>query len=317
MIQLIQTEEQKFNRLDDLKDYVDGQDSRFIPARFGNITVHEEGIKIDKINFYLRECGLKSICTRLKMPIDYANNIPTDLFVDSANRLIKEQPNKPITVNILDKSIRAVHSGRYLPITNKKVLSNFNLPKDVEVKRINISDEYLSMAFTNPNKPIKVDVGDIVECGAELNNSETGYRTFAVVQYVYQLICSNGARMAEVANSVRKIHLGYEDFNTEYYMKSMFNFLNIDTRNFEKAFKKMKNETIVDKFLKSIGDEIKLTLGKNNTAELVDNWMKNETSAYRIYSDITKIAHTRELSFNRQQYMERIGGKILTKFMEA
>lgn len=316
MIPIIKSEVNSFGTISDLKDHIYSEsDARFIETTISDVSVNDSGVRIADKQFGLKECGLNSLCNRINMPVDYANRIPTDLFIHSANRLIKEKGDYKITANVLDGNLRAVHSGLYMPITNKQVVDSLVVPDGTKVRRINISDEFMSIALTNPNKKIEAKVGDIIEAGAEINNSETGHSTFSALQYIYQLVCSNGARMAELADAQRKIHMGYFDFDPKPYLNSVGKFLENGADKFNDAFKKMLDSKLEDRVLKNLETDIRISIGKKDAKEMVDNWMKAETSAYGVYDSVTRTAHSFNRGFGIQQNLERVGGKILKMFV--
>lgn len=318
MISIIDSETHTFSSLDGLKDHLKKEGrAEFVNSNFHDVSVNKEGVRIGKKQYGLKESGLSSLLGRIRMPVDYAYRIPDDMFIDDVNRLIKENHNGEITANIQGGNVRAIHSGKYLPITNAEIIDSFQF-KDFnpKVKRIHISDEYMSLALTNPNKRVKVKVGDEIEFGFELNNSETGFKRFSLNEYIYRLICTNGAVAEDTQSSVSKIHLGGSDnFDLKEYLICAQNFLENGAKVYAKAFEKMKDSKYTDRELERLGTDIRFSLGKKDAVDLVDRWLDKDLSVYDVYNDVTEIAHTTErLTFEKRQKLEKVGGKILATY---
>jgi len=317
MINLVKDETLSFNNVEDLKKEVNKNQGHFLHTRMKEVSMNEEGLRIEKKNYGLKECGLKSICNRVGIPTTYADRIPTDLLVDSFNRLVKSQPDKPITVNLRKNNVRAIHSDTYMPISNDKIVNALEIPKDLKVKvrDITLGDEFMRIAFTSSINRVEVRKGDIVEVGQEINNSETGYSTFSSLDYLNRLVCTNGATIAMAGHGVRKVHLGYQDFNPNEIIAKGIERMRQSHR-YADAFKIMNDKKPLASYLEKLSKDVQASLGKAPTAELVRQWKDQELNMYSIFNEITEVAHTRkDITFPARQNLERIGGRILDNYL--
>jgi hypothetical protein len=108
--------------------------------------------------------------------------------------------------------MRAFMSGSFEPVDNLELLTMLEPYVGNGVLRWEYTDElttHLSISF--PSKSTQIKVGDIVEQGIHISNSEVGVRSVTIAGFVYRLKCKNGAIGGGDGDSFRFRHVGDRD----------------------------------------------------------------------------------------------------------
>lgn len=145
---------------------------------------------------YFRTHALDQFLTRLDYPKRLFGRLPDQLNLMAVNWLIQNGAyDKEACFRLIDgDEVRAFMSGRFEPLDNLELLTMI-LPycKD-GVVRWEFNDEMtMHLSITFPKTAEALKVGDVVERGIHISNSEVGVRSVTVAGYVYRLKCRNGA----------------------------------------------------------------------------------------------------------------------------
>lgn len=113
-------------------------------------------------------------------------------------------------VRTLDNTARAVLSDRYRTIDNDEI-AEISLPilsdqPDMQIASCNISDTHLHIKALFPRIEGEVAVGDAVQAGIVISNSEVGAGAVSITPLIYRLVCLNG--MIAQDGRFRAMHLG-------------------------------------------------------------------------------------------------------------
>ena len=156
---------------------------------------------------------LGQMATDLGIPKRYFDRCKVeapDLFRSNVHHwLYKEPKRRMLRAYRQDENVlsgRAWLSDRYRRLDNieiaTRLLPEFDrLPKEPKFHNASITDErfYLRAVFPGMEKEIKV--GDSVQWGVQIRNSEVGAATFAIESFVLRLVCTNGMVVAKVLNA--------------------------------------------------------------------------------------------------------------------
>ena len=118
------------------------------------------------------------------------------LLVNNVNHWFNEQPARRM-VRSLDGRARAFLSDRYRRIDNEEVAEAV-LPvllgagSDIRIESCDVTDSRLYLKAVFPKIEGEVKVGDPVQAGIIISNSEVGLGSLSVQPLVYRLVCSNG-----------------------------------------------------------------------------------------------------------------------------
>jgi hypothetical protein len=156
--------------------------------------------------FALRDLALQQIATHTGVPVPYVRRMQDeapDLLATNVNRWFREKPAKRL-VRTLDRHGRAFMSDRYQRIDNDAV-AEVALPVlqqvaervgGVEMASCEITENrlYLKAIFPNIRGEITKarQVGDIIEAGVLISNSEVGLGAVSVKAFSRRLVCLNG-----------------------------------------------------------------------------------------------------------------------------
>ena len=147
----------------------------------------------------------------LKIPVKYYDLMQKEkpeLLAENVNSWLADREQKYM-IRTLDGTARALLSDRYRRIDNVEVASAV-LPlfaglEDVEAVSAEVTETKLYLKIVNHRMEARC-VGDTVQAGVVVSNSEVGMAAVTVRPLVYTLACQNGL----IVNSLgeRKTHIG-------------------------------------------------------------------------------------------------------------
>lgn len=162
-------------------------------------------------NFDLNNHANRQIANHLKIPFKYYEMMKQEapqLLSQNVNHWFKEKPSNRM-VRTLDGNARAFLSNSYRPIDNDQV-AEMALPiineMDCNIVSSDITESKLYLKCLFPRLEAEVKVGDPVQCGLVISNSEIGLGSVSVQMLIYRLVCKNGAIFAD--GGLRKYHVG-------------------------------------------------------------------------------------------------------------
>lgn len=130
-----------------------------------------------------------------------------DLLAKNVNQWLERQPAKKL-IRTLDGKVRAILSDSYRPLDNLD-LAEAVLPKlhglDAEVISCEVTENRFYLKAVTQKISGLVKVGDSIQAGLSISNSEVGQGSLRVEAMDYRLVCTNGM-IREAA--IRKAHLG-------------------------------------------------------------------------------------------------------------
>lgn len=188
------------------KDYVaDSRRLKMEPTPSG-------GVILQGVNggMSLRTTAHGQMAAQLGIPKVYYDKMlaeTPDLLSANVNRWLEKQPAKRL-IRTLDNQVRAVLSDSYRPLDNLDLAESV-LPKLVElearVESSEITESRLYLKAVTDRITGDVKVGDTVQAGVIISNSEVGQGSLYVAALDFRLVCLNGMIRD---HAVRKAHLG-------------------------------------------------------------------------------------------------------------
>lgn len=147
----------------------------------------------------------------LDIPAKFYDRLRTKhpLLLDhTVNGLFRAEPSQRL-VRTLDGGARAFLSKRYRMLDNDDV-ANAALPilaeiPDVHFPSVEITSNRLYIKAVAPRVQLDVKVGDVVQAGVVIRNSEVGKGSLAVERMVFRLVCLNGMITGD---AIRRHHVG-------------------------------------------------------------------------------------------------------------
>lgn len=163
----------------------------------------------------LRPIAHAQIAERVGIPQRYYDRMLTeqpDLLAQNVNTWFVANPQRRM-VRLLDGDVRAFLSDRYQRIENddimRVVLPILLATPGIEVMSTEVTESrlYIKAVTHSVRAEIKSKrVGDIVEAGVLISNSEIGMGAVSIKPFFNFLVCTNG--MVRDKDSMRRAHLG-------------------------------------------------------------------------------------------------------------
>jgi hypothetical protein len=305
-----------------------------------NIEMNEEGkvvIQDTAKDYALSKYALGQISTYLDIPRDYVRRVFDDsptLLSQNINHWLNKKQDRRL-VRTLGTDLRAFLSDRY------KVMDNYPLLEmitpvfeqhNLQIISSNLSEEKMYIKALSPRLKSEVKVGDVVQAGLCISNSEVGAGSLSVQPLIYRLVCMNGM-VTDTAR--RKYHVGkklaefetYSEYITDETRqaeeKAMFlcirdivnNSLSSDFFGYlvrrlqnasnQKITGKVENVVEVTRKRFGIGEEV----GSSILESLIRS---SDFTQWGLANAVTNTANSPEVgSYDKSSELERIGGRII------
>jgi hypothetical protein len=151
------------------------------------------------------------IGARTQIPAKYYDRMlkeAPDLLATNVNRWFAQNPERRM-VRTLGGDTRAFLSNRFQRIENEQIAEAAlpvlaDLPQ-VQIVSSEVTDRRLYIHFVVPTIQGEVKVGDVVQAGGIISNSEVGLGSVSVAGLIWRLWCLNGAKTAD---AFRRNHVG-------------------------------------------------------------------------------------------------------------
>lgn len=192
------------------RDFGVGTSQLMVETKDGSTNLAIEGMPGERFGISNHCHG--QIASRLNYPkkfYDHLRNDHSELFDHTVNQLFRLEPERRM-IRTLDGDARAFLSNRYRRIDNlevaEAVLPVLQGAAEMTIASCEVTTRRLYIKAIFPKTEMEVKVGDPVQAGVVISNSEIGAGRFMVESLVYRLVCSNG--MISPDYSFRKNHTG-------------------------------------------------------------------------------------------------------------
>lgn len=162
----------------------------------------------------LRARAWGQLCSRINAPADYLGRMPAKVQMACVNWDLSSH-KKDATLRLAGNEARALLSGSYGAVDDEFYLA---LVGDVLDKTGYRNDALVRVVASGPQTLLRVtipgeakqmkEVGDVIEHGIDIGNSEVGLRSIQVNPVTFRLVCLNGMRSFQREGTHRKIHRG-------------------------------------------------------------------------------------------------------------
>ena len=274
--------------------------------------------------FGIGELAHQQIAARLNIPYRYYA------------KMLEQKPERRM-IRVLDGKVRAFLSDRYRRLDNLElcaaVLPVIQEMQGAQIESCEVTSTHLYIKVVNRRVKAEVRVGDVVQAGFVVSNSEVGLGSLRVEPLVFRLVCKNGLICKDLAQ--KKYHVGRQvnvsdDSAYELYSEATLAqddrafFMKVqdvvraavDEAKFMLTVNKMRETTEIPlkhdpvKAVELLADKFQLT--ENERGDILRQlFMGADNSRYGLVNAVTaasKIAKT----YERATDLERIGGEILS-----
>ncbi len=296
------------------------------------------------LQYGITELAEQQVAARLKIPMQYyrymKENQP-DLLDTNVNTWFQNKPETRF-VRTLKGNVRAFLSDRYQVVDNleiaAKALTVMNENQDWVQGSLAVTDEHLYIKVLSERFSDEISVGDTVQAGFVVSNSEVGLGCVRVEPLIYRLVCTNGMIVPDKAH--RKYHVGQKQEIDENYALEIFRTETIETSNkaylmkIEDIIRGALNESVFRDTVARMRKAKEMTIdvdpvetaravGKTfnmNEAEIMTvgaNYLNdNDFTQYGLANAVTKTANTRP-AYERATEFEKFGGLVLDMDLDA
>ena len=290
-------------------------------------------------SFTVGDNAHQQIASRLNVPFRYYQKMQAsapDLLDQNVNRWFNQTPERRM-IRVLDGKVRAFLSDRYRRLDNLElcaaVLPVIQEMNGSQIESCEVTPTHLYLKVVNRRLKAEVRVGDVVQAGFVVSNSEVGLGSLRVEPLVFRLVCKNGLICKDLAQ--KKYHVGrqvnessdsaYELYSEETLAQDDRAFFMkvqdvvraaVDEAKFALTVNKMREATQIPlkhdpvKAVELLADKFQLT--ENERGDILRQlFMGGDNSRYGLVNAVTaasKIAKT----YERATDLERIGGEILS-----
>lgn len=169
-------------------------------------------VGVQELQPVIRDLCHEQLGTHLGIPRVYYDRMRTQapaLLAQNVNAWFRLCPERRL-VRTLDNGARAFLSDRYRPLDHHE-LAEAVLPvlaetPGVEIVSCEVTERRLYLKAVNHRVEGEVAVGDAVQAGVAIANSEVGDGALRIEPLVYRLVCRNGLIAAD--HRMRRMHTG-------------------------------------------------------------------------------------------------------------
>ena len=291
------------------------------------------------VPYGITDIAHRQIGSFLKIPATYYDRMRREnpeLLAQNVNTWFEDNGSTKRMLRTMDGSARALLSDRYRRIDNFEIASAV-LPiiggiEDARVESCELTDSRMYIKVVSPRTQAEVKVGDPVQAGVIVTNSEVGYGSVTVKPLIFRLVCSNG--MVAESGAMRKYHVGRTNeanddlsiFRDETIQASDKAFLMrledsvraaVSQTSFEKIVDQMREATEAKLKAEAVPQVIELASkeygfteseGKGILGHLIQG---GDLSLYGLANAVTRHAQDVE-SYDRSTELEAAGYQIIT-----
>jgi len=260
------------------------------------------------------------------------------LLAGNVNHWLHKERDKDTRrmVRTMDGTARAFLSDRYLRLDNEHVAETsfraLQTVKDINVVSCDVTDRKLYIKAVFPRTEGEVKVGDAVQSGVIIQNSEIGAGSFEVLPFWYRLWCLNGCASMIKADGLRRRHLGgrigSSDGKVEYQQDTIEAAAKAallecrdavtqfaDPKYFSRVIDVLKESTQTEQVVKPVravevlGKAIGLQQGEQES--ILERFIRQgDYTKYGMLNAVTNLANDTD-SYDRATELEMLGGKVL------
>lgn len=196
-IKFAEAHERNVANLDALHDVLTSDEFqlRYVPTGLNRIEFFDDGtleVEGERLS-YVQEVQ-ESFAKSIRMPLSYGYEIDFDLFKHNFDIRSKAKPTGVTLCVARDNTVVGLAPAEYTPANTLEVLRSIELEdRQLELNRGTVSDFGMMLDVKIPGVTIEPQVGDIIEVGIRLTNSETGGKSMQATCSTVRLECSNGS----------------------------------------------------------------------------------------------------------------------------
>jgi len=331
-------------KLDELARQLMTQEKKDVIVDTANVDFHANGnntlylAEIDEA-FTVNDIALNQIATKIGLSKKYLDKMldgHKSILQDNINYWFHNTPKQQM-IRTIDGTARAFLSDKYKRVDNdmiaKQVLPIL-LDKKYTIRSCAITDTKMYIKASLPSLQKEVNVGDVVESGVIISNSEVGHGSVDVSPFLYRLLCDNGMKVNDARLNSRHLTSSQATIDGVYEILSdeakeldsqalLAKVRDVvastsDEVRFGQQVQKMTDASGVKiKRPKKVIEilENKFDLTKDEGENILENLMNRDdkqpmANLWSVVNSITALGNTIE-DYDRGTKMQEIGGRLL------
>jgi hypothetical protein len=288
----------------------------------------------DHGEFPIQRLAHRQIGEKLKIPAQFYDRLLKDypgLYATTATTLLQAEPSRRMA-RTLGGDLRAWLSDGYQRIeyedVAKTALPILSEIPGIHFPSVEITDYRLYIHFVVPTIQGEVKVGDVVQAGGLITDSEVGLGAVAVSGFLLRLACLNGMKTSD---TFRRNHIGRraeedgelnwaedtrraDDKAVLLKVRDMIKAV-VDEGRFKENLERMR-ALAESRQVKSVTKAVevlaqKVTLTEGEQGDILEALARGgDLTAWGVVNAVTSQAHTAK-TYDRAVELEAIGGKLL------
>lgn len=296
-----------------------GRLSHFFPFVNGGITL--KPIRTSDVTSHLKQMQLtqhaeKQFCKIIDFQPNLIKRLSPSLAMGAMFDLIgKEAKDKDVQFRTIDSgTCRAIMSTRYEPFDNLELI-NLLIPftEGAIVRWEALNDLSFNVSISFERTKTEVQVGDWVERGIHIRNSEVGMASVTIAGYVFKLRCRNGlitrGRDGE-GGFFQFRHISDTDKMNSKVTSAIETCLiesSVAVNRMKEAYKKHLDDTIG--YIKELGKKEEMT--EDDVNRIMNSWANDSGNTMgHVVDAVTGTANTLEDPEKAYEF-QRLGAKLL------
>ena len=289
------------------------------------------------LGFGVNPLAHQQISTRLGIPLKYYQRMQREspaLLDDNVNNWLQQTRDRRM-LRVMDGNVRAFLSDRYRRLDNLElcaaVLPIIKDMKGAVIESCEITDAHLYLKVINRRMKAEVSVGDAVQAGFVISNSEVGLGHLTVEPMIFRLVCKNGMIVKDFSQKKRHVGRQVENLDSAYELYSDETLAQDDKAFFMKVADTVRCAVDESRFMLTVGkmqeamsiplehqpmQEVELLADRFNLTEIEQGdifrqlFISGDNTRYGLLNAVTA-ASQNLADYERATELERIGGEIL------
>jgi Domain of unknown function (DUF932) len=275
------------------------------------------------------------VASRLSIPKPYYDRMLAHspaLLSTNVNHWMREKQGETSLVRTLRGQIRAFLSNRYRIVDNQDLLAIVltelsDMGDGIRIVSCNVTDTKMYLKVVNTKIEAAIALGDVVQAGFTLSNSELGDGAISVEPWILRLVCLNGLALKD--GKQRKNHAGRANESTDLYASDTIqaidnafklkirdlvrNAISITTfRNAVADLQASKSDIITGHPAKAVEVTAKaIGLSSDESSVVLNHLIRSgDLSRFGMLNAVTRTAEDID-SYDRATEVERLGSSVL------
>ncbi|MBI5731054.1 MAG: hypothetical protein HY963_07950 [Ignavibacteriales bacterium] len=267
------------------------------------LEIFDNGIK----QLPMRETFLYKLLRWHSFPTYQLKILDIETVTSLLNDYLLGMKNRYVNIKCEQGEALTITSSKFTEVEDLEILRRLD-DKNVESVFINDYDTFINTEtlVTIEPFPNKVFGKDVFGVGLSIVNSETGFRTFQINNYLLRYVCSNRAYVKfqgdEVCLSHYNLFLQDAYQLLDYKLRERLNYAEVINKKLSEMDRPISSE-----FIYKVNREIMKKLGVKILSDLLES--DRQITKYDLFNLITERA--KDYSMSKRILLEEIAGKLL------